>query len=600
MTVSRNAPCPCGSGKKYKKCCGATNVIAMPVRRLEDELEKLIQAVIKSIFDIIPPGPTLPNDQDEMRDNMEIVGAAFYPPNTPSGKRPIDKIMKRLLPTVKHAELKKAASRWTDVRPGLFVRKVEGKKTFIENLWTGERFAPPANKDVLTAELPYAFGIALPVGDTFTFIPGCYNFIPAEATAFQDMMKEQAKRYGFRLPDAAAAHFLETIDIIEDLLYTDHFFYDSEEYMFDLLDEIDPSGKAAAVIEALQLDQGTSSEKENAIYSLHRFWIDTVQTMRPRIQKPEVMAAALHHVFESHFFATFPVDRLSKAELAHRYGVSVSAISNKVNELRQMINLLLADMDAVPAPAQPSNAMSPFLAELYSQFRHAGNEAFRKKTAFDMVDYAPEAYVGWMCLAEVEQDADMKRHYLTKASELAFRHIAEPNEPHLWTNHEARPYMTMQYELAVLYSEEGEFDESIPILENLMKLDELDHIGARYLLFPQYVQSDQLFKADHLLNFHVFEETWDAYSRVLLQAVLSVKELPLMKPLDDPGPLVKKAHRANPHVYDYLIGKRRYSHLPDTFQPGSKEEAMHYHLDSYRAWSIYLHVLDKWMRNHVK
>jgi uncharacterized protein YecA (UPF0149 family) len=21
--TSRNAPCPCGSGKKYKKCCGA-------------------------------------------------------------------------------------------------------------------------------------------------------------------------------------------------------------------------------------------------------------------------------------------------------------------------------------------------------------------------------------------------------------------------------------------------------------------------------------------------------------------------------------------------------------------------------------------------
>jgi preprotein translocase subunit SecA len=22
--VGRNDPCPCGSGKKYKKCCGAT------------------------------------------------------------------------------------------------------------------------------------------------------------------------------------------------------------------------------------------------------------------------------------------------------------------------------------------------------------------------------------------------------------------------------------------------------------------------------------------------------------------------------------------------------------------------------------------------
>ena len=22
--IGRNEPCPCGSGKKYKKCCGAT------------------------------------------------------------------------------------------------------------------------------------------------------------------------------------------------------------------------------------------------------------------------------------------------------------------------------------------------------------------------------------------------------------------------------------------------------------------------------------------------------------------------------------------------------------------------------------------------
>ncbi|MCS2677438.1 SEC-C metal-binding domain-containing protein [Bacteroides ovatus] len=24
-TVGRNDPCPCGSGKKYKKCCGRNN-----------------------------------------------------------------------------------------------------------------------------------------------------------------------------------------------------------------------------------------------------------------------------------------------------------------------------------------------------------------------------------------------------------------------------------------------------------------------------------------------------------------------------------------------------------------------------------------------
>ena len=28
--VGRNAPCPCGSGKKYKKCCGNRGGVARP------------------------------------------------------------------------------------------------------------------------------------------------------------------------------------------------------------------------------------------------------------------------------------------------------------------------------------------------------------------------------------------------------------------------------------------------------------------------------------------------------------------------------------------------------------------------------------------
>ena len=33
MPVGRNDPCPCGSGKKYKKCCGAVIAIAAPAAR---------------------------------------------------------------------------------------------------------------------------------------------------------------------------------------------------------------------------------------------------------------------------------------------------------------------------------------------------------------------------------------------------------------------------------------------------------------------------------------------------------------------------------------------------------------------------------------
>jgi SWIM/SEC-C metal-binding protein len=27
VKIERNAPCPCGSGKKYKKCCGANSIL---------------------------------------------------------------------------------------------------------------------------------------------------------------------------------------------------------------------------------------------------------------------------------------------------------------------------------------------------------------------------------------------------------------------------------------------------------------------------------------------------------------------------------------------------------------------------------------------
>ena len=38
--VGRNDSCPCGSGKKYKKCCGKSNVISMELL-LDNELKDL-------------------------------------------------------------------------------------------------------------------------------------------------------------------------------------------------------------------------------------------------------------------------------------------------------------------------------------------------------------------------------------------------------------------------------------------------------------------------------------------------------------------------------------------------------------------------------
>lgn len=43
MKISRNNPCPCGSGKKYKKCCGFNLTNTIPLEVVEEIKEKIKQ-----------------------------------------------------------------------------------------------------------------------------------------------------------------------------------------------------------------------------------------------------------------------------------------------------------------------------------------------------------------------------------------------------------------------------------------------------------------------------------------------------------------------------------------------------------------------------
>ena len=56
MKIGRNAPCPCGSGKKFKKCClnkTVTPIETLDYRRLSKSLDHLMPRLIdygQSVF----------------------------------------------------------------------------------------------------------------------------------------------------------------------------------------------------------------------------------------------------------------------------------------------------------------------------------------------------------------------------------------------------------------------------------------------------------------------------------------------------------------------------------------------------------------------
>lgn len=47
--IGRNQPCPCGSGKKYKKCCGDLRGSESPSRQLDPNMDKILQQKLREI-----------------------------------------------------------------------------------------------------------------------------------------------------------------------------------------------------------------------------------------------------------------------------------------------------------------------------------------------------------------------------------------------------------------------------------------------------------------------------------------------------------------------------------------------------------------------
>ncbi|MCH6266563.1 YecA family protein, partial [Neobacillus citreus] len=85
---SRNEPCPCGSGKKYKKCCGASEAVSI-THLLESEADELQKQMIhfafnyfgseiEDDFEMFMEYSSLELEDEEEREFYEVVHAIWF------------------------------------------------------------------------------------------------------------------------------------------------------------------------------------------------------------------------------------------------------------------------------------------------------------------------------------------------------------------------------------------------------------------------------------------------------------------------------------------------------------------------------------------
>jgi len=162
-----------------------------------------------------------------------------------------------------------------------------------------------------------------------------------------------------------------------------------------------------------------------------------------------------------------------------------------------------------------------------------------------------------------------------------------------WDDLESRDYLRGLYGLAQCYYEEEKIGEAAVILEYLLKLDERDNLGARYLLVNAFLYEEDKKEAERLLNEYEELSAHMLYARVLLQ---------LQKGnLKQAEELLEEALQANKRVPARLLHLRRtiFTDLRiRRFFWGTSEEALECANTAINAWKNTRGALS-WLREQV-
>lgn len=252
-----------------------------------------------------------------------------------------------------------------------------------------------------------------------------------------------------------------------------------------------------------------------------KLWRDfAARTDLGRTRKPMIWVAALVYTYNE-----MCVGSLSQAEVARTIGVSALSVSQKYRQITGELQLKILDkryipeairvqiqLEAGPLPEGLSLLRRPSWWRFIPPLDAQGEDA---RSAQDLI------YDGWNALSE-RGDPEIARRLFREALRLdptladahnGLARIAEyagdlgtaeecylqaynaarealgtesPQAYDWWLELETRPYMRARYGLGWVYWQTGKFREAIAEHEALLRLNENDNQGIRYLIGPLY------------------------------------------------------------------------------------------------------------------
>ncbi|WP_165571489.1 SEC-C metal-binding domain-containing protein [Cytobacillus praedii] len=623
VKVSRNEPCPCGSGKKYKKCCGSkdtvliTDVIDHEVLELQKEarifaMQRYGYAISDDFEDLLQ---VLEDAGEEDEDFYEFLHPFWFLVFEPleDGKTIMKNFIEQKLLKVSRTRVKAILKSWQKgYAVAGVVKESHEKSLIIEDTLTGKQYPVVLFEHSQNyKEGVFAFAILHPYEDKYTVFPTLFELSIEHTADYEAFIRSEFLSSGYSSPEGfLEENFLEMMHETPKAGAT-----------LDLSGFEWPSNGAKTVADLFEKDMKAAGELTWIIQMGVTFWIEYCKQTNKKIQKPENYVAALRYLVST--LAPVKVE-LTQKQAGELYGLAANRVSsyysdiyfvvedkisamleheqfqqghvleaelhealkeieeNQFENMEEINDFLQARIND-PKPKTKTIRHSKDEAQelIYAALESVGKDRYRlAQKALALNPFHADGYTILAEQADSLQSAAklFEKGMLAGREELGEEFFNE-NKGYFWGLIETRPFMRAAMNYALAIQGLGELKAAISQYEELLELNPADNQGIRYMLFIAYCEDKQIRKASELLKRFPEDNAQGTYNKALIEILSNG----LTAKADQ---LIHQAKKANKHVVDFLTGKKKLpADSPDYYGHGDKNEAVVYVSEHQHLWN---------------
>ncbi|RYG72930.1 SEC-C domain-containing protein [Lentibacillus lipolyticus] len=321
----RNEPCPCGSGKKYKKCCGALDITDFSSELINRELDRLHQQFVSfatskhnhTINEQIALYTNSEHDNDDMNEIYKtglMIWILLHVACLQGGQTLFDAFYNAYHTRIKH-QAKHTFRQWPNAVPSVYeVVKTdeEASQLSVKELLSEQTYDVPVAEGETFMEGSLLIGTLVPYFDRYNFFYSMIKLYSYNKENVLDLLRHYSTK-----DNGLITHFPAFL---------------SDALSLEINADEDPQrGQVVQLFANHMVDKGISDE---VILKGIDLWNDYCQQEKPSFVKSESYAAALEYFVQKTVLNNASI---TQGQVASEYNASHGTVSAHYRRLSQTL-----------------------------------------------------------------------------------------------------------------------------------------------------------------------------------------------------------------------------------------------------------------------